>query len=329
MSASLGERLQAFAGRPAAAAFRARDPVNQPMIRHWCDAIGDASPIYTDPEAAAASRHGGVVAPPAMLQAWTMRGLDRSPEAAGDYAVGELFAALDEAGFTSVVATNCEQQYARYVRPGDHLTVSGFIESISDEKRTGLGTGHFVTWVNTFVTDDGEVVGTMRFRVLKFRPAPAGGAAAASADGASAPSPAPAEREPRRPRPAISDDTRFFWEGVERGELLIQRCVSCGELRHPPRPMCPRCRSLEWDAVRASGRGRVHSYVVPHHPRLPAFPERYVVALVDLDEGTRLVTNLVDVEPEAVRIGMAVELRITRVDGELALPLFRPAGGRP
>jgi uncharacterized protein len=312
MSTTLGDRLQAFVGRPIGPAHRARDPVNLPMIHHWCDAVGDANPVYTDPAAATASRHGGIIAPPAMLQAWTMRGLDRRPGAPGDHVIGQLFALLDEAGYTSVVATNCEQEYARPLRLGDHLTVSGVIESVSDEKRTGLGAGHFVTWLDTYRTDDGEVVGTMRFRVLKFRPpaAPAAGA-----------QPAPE----RRPRPAISDDTRFFWEGVERGELRIQRCLSCGELRHPPRPMCPRCRSLDWDAVRASGRGTVHSYVVPHHPRLPAFPDRYVVALVDLEEGTRLVTNLIDVAPEDVRIGMAVELACTKVDDQLVLPLFRPA----
>jgi uncharacterized OB-fold protein/acyl dehydratase len=309
MSTTSGDRLQGFVGRPTGPARRARDPVNQPMIRHWCDAVGDANPVYTDPEAAAASAHGGIVAPPAMLQAWTMRGLDRSPGPPGDYAIGELFALLDEAGFTSVVATDSDQEYARPLRLGDHLTVSGVIEAISDEKRTALGAGRFVTWLDTYRADDGEVVGTMRFRVLKFRPA----AAAASV------------QQERRPRPAISDDTRFFWEGVERGELLIQRCRACGELRHPPRPMCPRCRSLEWDAVRACGRGTVHSYVVPHHPRLPAFPDRYVVALVDLEEGTRLVTNLVGVAPEEVRIGMAVELECTKVDDELVLPLFRPA----
>src|SRR5215471_13206407 len=117
MSTSLAERLQAFVGRPTAPPFRARDAVNQPMIRHWCDAVGDANPIYTDPEAAAASRHGGIVAPPAMLQAWTMRGLDRTPQPAGEYAIGELFALLDGAGFTSIVATNCEQEYTRYLRP--------------------------------------------------------------------------------------------------------------------------------------------------------------------------------------------------------------------
>lgn len=305
MSTSLAERLQAFVGQPTARPFRARDAVNQPMIRHWCDAVGDANPAYTDPEAAAASRHGGIVAPPAMLQAWTMRGLGVDPPPPGDHVVGQVMALLDEAGFTSVVASDCQQQYVRYVRPGDHLTVSGVIESISEEKRTALGQGHFVTWLDTFCTDGGEAVGTMRFRVLKFRP--------------------PAPPPERRPRPAINDDNRFFWEGVERGELLIQRCGSCGGLRHPPRPMCPRCRSLEWDTPRASGRGRVHSYVIPHYPPLPAFPEPYVVALVDLEEGTRLVTNLIGVAPSEVRIGMAVELSITKVDDELALPMFRPA----
>lgn len=303
MDDSQGEGLQAFVGRASAPPFRARDPVNQPMIRHWCEAMGDANPVYTDPVAAARSRHGCIVAPPAMLQVWTMPGLRRERVAPGDDVIGRLFGLLDEAGFTSIVATDCEQEYRRYLRPGDHLTVDGVIESISDEKRTALGHGHFVTWVDTFRTDAGEEVGTMRFRVLKFRPEPA---------------PAP------RPRPAINDDNRFFWDGVERGELLIQRCAGCGALRHPPRPMCPGCRSAEWDTVRASGRGTVHSYVVPRHPRLPAFPEPYVVVLVDLEEGTRLVSNLVDVEPDAVRIGMPVELAVTKVDPELTLPLFRP-----
>src|SRR5690348_3088500 len=139
MSGSLDERLQGFVGRPTAPPQRARDPVNQPMIRHWCDAMGDANPVYTDPDAAAASRHGGIIAPPAMLQAWTMRGLDRRGMPAGEYVIGQIFALLDEAGFTSVVATNSEQEYLRSLRLGDHLTVGGVIESISEEKRTGLG----------------------------------------------------------------------------------------------------------------------------------------------------------------------------------------------
>src|SRR5262249_53494536 len=169
MTTSLAGRLQAFVGRPTAPPFRARDAVNQPMIRHWCDAVGDANPVYADPEAAAASRHGGIVGPPAMLQAWTMRGLSVQPPPRGDYVVGQVMALLDEAGFTSVVATNCEQQYVRYLRPGDHLTVSGVIESISEEKRTALGAGHFVSWLDSFSTDCGEVVWSMCFRVITFR----------------------------------------------------------------------------------------------------------------------------------------------------------------
>src|SRR5690349_23873930 len=107
MSTTLGERLQGFVGRPIGPANRARDPVNEPMIRHWCDAVGDANPVYTDPEAAAASAHGGIVAPPTMLQAWSMRGLE--PAGAKQRSVqDELMAVINEAGFSSVVATNCE-----------------------------------------------------------------------------------------------------------------------------------------------------------------------------------------------------------------------------
>src|SRR5437667_2502624 len=199
------------------------------------------------------------------------------------------------------------------------MTVGGVTESTGDEKRTALGAGHFVTWLDTFRTDEGETVGTMRFRVLKFRPArPATAAADTAAPGAE---PRPA----RRPRPVVNDDNAFFWEGVERGELLIQRCSSCGRLRHPPRPMCPHCQSLEWDTVVASGRGTVYSFVVPHHPQVPAFEYPYVVALVELEEGTRLVSNVIDVDPADVTVGMPVEVSFVAVDDELTLPLFRPA----
>ena len=307
------ERLQAFVGLPSTPPSRAHDPVNEAMIRHFCDAIGDANPVYTDPKTAVASRHDGIVAPPAMLQVWTMRGLKHTEPPFEEDIIGQAFAMLDAAGFTSIVATNSEQEYLRYLRPGDHLTRSSVIESISAEKQTGLGAGHFITMRDVFATDSREVVGTMLFRVLKFRPQ-----APAAAPDASPPA------APRRPRPAINDDNRFFWEGVSRGELLIQRCAGCGSLRHPPRPMCPRCRSLDWDTVKSRGRGTVHSYVVPYHPPLPMFPQPYVVVLVDLDEGTRVVSNLIDVAPEDVRIGMPVEVTFTAVDDELTLPMFRP-----
>jgi uncharacterized OB-fold protein len=125
--------------------------------------------------------------------------------------------------------------------------------------------------------------------------------------------------------PSMTADTQFFWDALKEQRLLIQRCATCGELRHPPRPMCPHCRSLEWNTVEATGRGTVYSFVMPRHPPLPWFEDGYVVALVDLEEGTRLVTNLIDVAPESVSIGMPVTVRYVEFDGGLVLPLFAPA----
>jgi uncharacterized OB-fold protein len=128
-----------------------------------------------------------------------------------------------------------------------------------------------------------------------------------------------------RPRPAVTEDTAFFFEGARRGLLLIQRCSSCGTLRHPPRPACAVCRSFDWDTVTASGRGTVYSYVVVHHPQVPAFDYPLPIALVELEEGTRLVADLLGVAPDAVRIGMPVVVDFVAVDDELTLPMFRPA----
>jgi len=126
--------------------------------------------------------------------------------------------------------------------------------------------------------------------------------------------------------PSMTPDTEFFWAGVREHRLLIQRCTNCGNLRHPPRPMCPHCQSLEWDTIEASGRGTVFSFVIPHHPPLPWFPDPFVVALVDLAEGTRIVTNVVGIAPEDVRMGMDVAVRYEEFDDGLVLPLFGPVG---
>jgi len=302
------ERLQAFEGRQVGPTSRAPEPVNTAMIRHWVEAIGDENPVYLDPEAAAASAHGGIIAPPTMLQAWTMQGL--RPKGGGRSVQDELMRLLDSAGFTSVVATNCEQEYRRDLRPGDHLSVTSTIESVSPEKQTALGTGHFVTTRQTYTDESGEVVATMLFRILKYSPRKQEAAS---------------EATPPRPRPAITRDNAFWWEGVKAGTLLIQRCGGCGTLRHPPRPMCPRCLSLEWDTVEASGRGTVYSFVVSHHPQVPAFDYPLAIALIELEEGTRLVSNVVDIDPADVHVGMPVEVVFEAVDDELTLPLFRPA----
>jgi uncharacterized OB-fold protein len=128
--------------------------------------------------------------------------------------------------------------------------------------------------------------------------------------------------------PSVSPDTQFFWDGLKDHQLLIQRCASCGVLRHPPRPMCPSCNSLDWDTVTSSGRGTVHSFVMPQHPPMPFMEYPYIVALVDLEEGTRLLSNLCEVAPEDASIGMPVEVFYEEFDEGLVLHQFRPAGAR-
>jgi len=130
--------------------------------------------------------------------------------------------------------------------------------------------------------------------------------------------------QPRRPRPAITHDNEFFWKGVREGKLLIQRCSGCGKLRHPPAPVCPACRSFEWDTVEASGRGTVYSFVLHRYPVIPPFESPHPVALIELDEGTRLVSDLVGVGPEEIFIGMRVQVEFNAVDPDLILPQFRP-----
>ncbi|TAM84391.1 MAG: DNA-binding protein [Jatrophihabitans sp.] len=283
----------------------ARDPVNQPMINNWVEALGDANPIYTSEAAARAAGHPGVVAPPAMIQVWTMAGLHG--RRAADDPLQIMTALLDEAGFTSVVATNCEQTYHRYLRVGEHLRMTTALEDVTGPKRTALGDGWFVTTRNVWYSGE-EPVAEMRFRVLKFAPGPA--AAPAGADAV---------------RPVVSRDTAFFWEGTAAGELRIQRCGACGTLRHPPGPMCPSCGADDPGYVLASGRGTVFSYVVHHHPPVPGRTVPFVVALVELEEGVRMLGGLVGVDPGEVRIGMAVEAALTRVDDGLTLPDWRPA----
>jgi uncharacterized OB-fold protein/acyl dehydratase len=323
---TLDAQLQAFVGQSSGPATKGRYPVNAPMIHHWVEAMGDHNPVYEDDEAAKAAGFPGIIAPPTMLQAWVMRGLRTSAhadaarergEAAADSANDQVMALLDQAGYTSVVATNCDQHYERPLVPGDELEVTSIIDSVSGEKKTGLGVGRFLTNRLEFRDQHGELVATMLFRILKFKPG----------TGAARPAPEPeAEAAPRpvRPRPALTQDNAFFFEGAKEGKLLIQRCASCGTLRHPPRPACASCRSFEWDTVESSGRGTIFSFVVNHYPQVPAFDYPLVVALVELEEGTRLVANVEGLTPETIEIGMAVEARIESFDPDLSLPVFRP-----
>lgn len=291
------------------------DEVNQAMIRHWVEAMGDQNPVYVDPKTAAKSVHGQVIAPAVMLQAWVMRGIAPRPTAGGT-AQDELMRLVDGAGFTSVVATNCEQEYDRMLHLGDHLRTRTVIDAVSEEKQTGLGVGHFVTTRVEYETLDGEPVGRQMFRILKFKPG-TGRQAAAAPDTESTP-------RPKRPRPAITRDNQFWFDAANEHRLVIQRCTGCSVLRHPPRPRCDKCGSYEWNAAETSGRGTVHSYVVNHYPQVPAFDYPLAVGLIDLEEGTRLVANIVGIEPSAVTIGMPVEVEFVEHDPELTLPAFHP-----
>ena len=308
------EHLRRDVGGPSGPPVPARDAVNQPMIRHWSDAMTDFNPAYIDPDFAAKSVHGEIVAPPAMLNAWGMRGLV-PPEAASNQRGVDVYAELDAAGYTSVVATNSEHDYARYLKLGELVSGSMSVVDVSPEKKTALGIGHFVTTRTEYTTTSGEVVGAMTFRILKFKPGTGRMAASADSQGSEAP-------RPTRPKPGVSRDTKFFWDGIEQGELRIQKC-ECGALHHPPMVRCPKCGAYDLGYITASGRGKVYSHVEPVHPKIRAFDYPLVVALVELEEGTRLLSNIVDLDADRVEIGLDVEVVVQECNG-VELPVFRP-----
>ena len=276
----------------------ARDPVNLPMIRNWIEAIDPGGP--EDPD----------TVPPSMIQVWTMPGLRGTR--AGDDPLGLINQVMDEAGFTSVVATNCDQVYRRYLKLGEQLTVRGRLLDVTGPKRTALGEGWFVTTRSTWFSDN-EPVATMDFRILKFRP--------------SQPAATPASPATSPMRPLVTPDTAFFWTGTAVGELRIQRCSGCGALRHPPGPMCPACgQPGDGGYVVAAGTGEVFSYVVHHHPPVPGKKLPMVVALVQLPEGVRMVGEMPGTRPDQVRIGLPVRATFVPVGG-MTLPAWRPAEG--
>ncbi|MDN4162970.1 FAS1-like dehydratase domain-containing protein [Nocardioides abyssi] len=152
------ERIQALG---EAAEREARDPVNQPTINNWLEAMGNTNPRWKAGEA-----------PPSMAQVWTMYGLGGKPPA--DDPLHGMMKVLTDEGFTAVLGTNCEQEYRRTLTVGEQVRVTTALESVVGPKRTGMGEGYFVTSRNTWYVDgadgDAEVVATMLFRVLKFVP---------------------------------------------------------------------------------------------------------------------------------------------------------------
>lgn len=297
------------------------DAVNAPMARQWAEIMGIDNPAYAE----------GKRVPPAMLQVWCMEGLHMNhyPEGSTSENPFEVLKLFEAQGYPGTVAVNSELEFDRDLVPGEKICYTTRLDAITDRKATALGEGFFVTHVMTYYSQKpagDEEVGRLLFRVFKFKPT-------------QQPKPASADKPAGLPKikrsaPGISDDTRFFWEGAREGKLLIQRCKGCGKLRHPPGPCCPHCHSFEWDTVQASGRGKVYSFVVMHYPEVPPFEYPNPIGLIELEEGTRLVAQLVGVKPGDIRIGQAVQVEFNRFevgapDGndDAVLPQFRPVAG--
>ena len=124
-------------------------------------------------------------------------------------------------------------------------------------------------------------------------------------------------------RPMMGRDSQFFWDGTAIGELRIQQCNACGALRFPPGPTCVECGKFDRGHVVAAGTGTVFSYVVHRYPPVPGKELPIVIALVDLDEGVRMVGEVVDVADDEIEIGMRLRVDYRTVDDELTLPFWR------
>ena len=128
-----------------------------------------------------------------------------------------------------------------------------------------------------------------------------------------------------RPAPWITRDSAFFWDAAKEDKLVAQACSDCGALRSPPRPMCPDCHSVRSESRVLSGRGSVYSWVIPRYPQVPGFEGTYIVAVLDLEEGIRFVSNLCEIAYEDVRADMPVEVFFEDTEGGHRIPLFRPS----
>jgi uncharacterized protein len=134
--------------------------------------------------------------------------------------------------------------------------------------------------------------------------------------------------EAARARPKPTPETQHFWDGTRAGELRLQRCDDCAKSYFPPRPFCPACGSRKVSVFKASGKGKLYSYIIHHRPA-PGFTPPYSIAVVELDEGPRMMSNIVDCPqtPEALELDMPLEVKFEKLDEQITLTLFRPAKG--
>ena len=133
--------------------------------------------------------------------------------------------------------------------------------------------------------------------------------------------------ESKRALPEPTPETRHFWEGTQAGELRLQSCDDCRHTYFPPRPFCPKCGSRKVSVTKASGRAKLYSYVIHHRPA-PGFTPPYAIAVVELAEGPRMMTNIVGCPqtPEALQLDMPLQVTFEKQTDAITLPLFKPTG---
>ena len=308
------DKIYAYVGRQVCPPTPAKDDVNVSMIRHWAEAMGDTNPAYTNDEWAAQSQRGKTIAPPAMMYVWGQEGFTVTTGRPSD-AMSDLVELFNEYGFSGVLGTNITQQYSKEVGPGDSVIMETVIDNISERKTTGRGTGYFFETLTSFTNQHGDKIGSQRFKVLKFIPQ-------------EQPAAAPDEDKlevPTRIASPRGHDNKWWWDACDEGKVLIQRCKGCQTLRHPPRPMCGECQSMEWDSIESGLAGEILSHTQLHHPKIPGYQYPLVCAVIKLGEGTNLVSNVVGCDPCDVYIGMQVKGVVEQVDEKTMLPQFYPA----
>jgi len=294
----LVERLNSYLGQRLGPVF-AWDEVNAPMIRQWREALGYADVLrFAD--------HADQVSPATMLPVWLMLGVEgRAPPGSDARDNRAIMKVLEADGYTGILGTNCEQEYMRPLKAGERIASFYEVAEISSRKQTKFGPGFFITFLQTFIDAQDAVVGTMRLRILRYKPSK------------------PAAQLPAVPQPAMSADTKFFWDGLQQQKLLIQRCTACGTLRHPPGPACTACHALEWDALQASGKGEIYSFVSVHAPQYAGYEYPHPVGLIALDEGVRMVAPLSYAERETIAIGDRVEAVFAPPSDTYHMPTFK------
>ena len=310
------EKVYAFVGTPIyTGPRRGYDDVNSAMIRQWCEVMGEKNPAYVDQDWAEKSARGHLIAPPAMMYAWTQEGYKVASEGRPADGQVEMVQFFDSHGFSGSLGTNVDQEYFAEAKVGDAIFEESMIESISEQKTTGRGIGYFFETYAKFTNQDGVLLGTQRFRVFKFIPPEQEESAPTSDDALEIPTRAAAPR---------GQDNKWWWDACDEGKVLIQRCMSCQQLRHPPRPMCGECQSTEWDSIESTLDGELFSFVEMHHPKFPGYQYPLLVGVISLAEGTRIIANVVGCDAKDVVIGMKLKGKVERVDEKTILPQFYP-----